>query len=80
MACNPTRVYKCLLMAGIQEPPSQELPDMLLTVLEEVARRMHADRGTWTLELRFQNGKLDRWFRHEGPAYQAGLAKFADTS
>jgi hypothetical protein len=44
-----------------------EQPGILRDLLEAVAELMDADRGEWRLELLFENGKLRKAYRHEGP-------------
>lgn len=55
--------------------PAETTP-LLRSLLEAVASQLQMDSGRWTLELRFQNGRLDRWFRHEEHLGPGELARF----
>jgi hypothetical protein len=57
----------------------QELPPLLQTLLELVAERLEMTRGSATLEVRFKDGHLERWFRHDGPAPPGALRRFEET-
>ena len=57
------------------DPSSQPL---LRSMLEAIASQLGMGRGRWTLELRFQNGRLDRWFRHEEHLAPDELARFEE--
>lgn len=43
------------------------LDEELVELAEEVARRLGADRGHWTLDLMFEDGRLAKARRHHGP-------------
>jgi len=43
------------------------LPELVQSLLAAIAKWMRADAGQWRLEFEFQDGHLQRWFRHEGP-------------
>lgn len=49
---------------------------LLRTLLEAVASQLGMARGRWTLELRYQDGRLDRWYRHEQHLAPDELARF----
>jgi hypothetical protein len=52
-------------MAG--ELAAGELDEELVRQLEQVARRLAAGEGQWTLEFVFTNGHFVRAHRHHGP-------------
>jgi hypothetical protein len=61
-----------------QEQPF-ELPDFVRASIESVARFMRVGAtGHGTLELQFQDGRLRRWYRHEGPAGAKDLEGFTE--
>lgn len=60
-------------------PQEQELPPLLQTLLELVAERLEMTRGSSTLEVRFENGRVRSWFRHDGPAPPGALRRFEET-
>ena len=43
----------------------RDLPPLLERVFEAAARAIGVGQGAETLELRFQDGKLERWYRHD---------------
>jgi hypothetical protein len=56
--------------------PSTSLPPLVREQLETVAVRMDMGVGPWRLEVEFEDGRVRRWFRREGPLGALALVRF----
>lgn len=46
---------------------TQETPEVVRELLESVASRLGLTHGRWVCELVFEDGRLVKLYRHEGP-------------
>lgn len=58
----------------------QDVPPLLRTLLEVLARQFDLTHGRTTLEVRYQDGRYHAAFRHEGPIGAGGLQRFEETT
>ena len=54
----------------------QAVPPDTRALAELLAERMEAGMGRWRLELEYENGRLRRCYRHEGPLGADALIRF----
>lgn len=65
---------------AVAHPEPQDVPPLLQTLLEVIARQLGMARGRATLEVRFEDGRVRDCFRHEGPIGPGGLRRFEEIS
>ncbi len=58
------------------ETSPESLPSLVREQLEQIAERMDIGVGPWRLEVEFEDGRVRRWFRREGPLGAGALVRF----
>ena len=69
-------------MASVDDEQGQgrkQLPELVVSLIESLARYMDCEQGNWTIELQLENGSFSRYRRHHGPAGASSLEQFAKT-
>ena len=66
-------------MAAVDDEQGQgreQLPELVVSLIESLGRFMRCADGNWTIELQLENGKFSRYRRHHGPAGASTLEQF----